>query len=340
MDDSLQPTIDMLLNVAIFMWFGAVCPWHRFVTNTVIPIYRLVPLGILVLLFRRLPMVLAFHWLGMIHQIEDIRHAFFVGFFGPIGVSAVFYLYISREFLADLLPRPDAQKTDEAIEIVVWFLVICSITVHGLSIPLGKVGFYLPRTLSSAISLERTSASQSRAREDETRLAPQREQIGLRPLRRRLTSSERGPVLASPSSISWLPKSFVRAGRHIVNDITRPRDTTTQDSPRELNKKGERNGCVGQDDEPRILSISGPTDPRPIGHAIQRNQEDGDHLSPTIVVDEPDSRPGSGTSTPTGGGRPLRSIQFADERVRPRPVPVRGLSSGTATPNARRSEDG
>ena len=25
-DDSLQPTIDMLLNVSVFMWYGAVCP--------------------------------------------------------------------------------------------------------------------------------------------------------------------------------------------------------------------------------------------------------------------------------------------------------------------------
>lgn len=98
-DDSLQPTIDMLLNVSIFMWYGAVCPWHHYVTNHVIPLYRLAPLGLMVLLFRRLPMVLTFHYLGLIHQIEDIRHALFVGFFGPIGVSAMFYLYISREFL-------------------------------------------------------------------------------------------------------------------------------------------------------------------------------------------------------------------------------------------------
>ena len=27
LDDSLQPTTDMLLNLSIFMWYGAVCPW-------------------------------------------------------------------------------------------------------------------------------------------------------------------------------------------------------------------------------------------------------------------------------------------------------------------------
>lgn len=79
----------MLLNVAIFAWFGAVCPWHKFLANDVIPLYRLVPLGVMVLLFRRLPIVLTFHKFKVIHQIDDIKHALFVGFFGPIGVSAM-----------------------------------------------------------------------------------------------------------------------------------------------------------------------------------------------------------------------------------------------------------
>ena len=49
-DDSFQPTMDMLLNVSIFLWYGAVCPWYLFDHNTVIPLYRLIILGILVLL--------------------------------------------------------------------------------------------------------------------------------------------------------------------------------------------------------------------------------------------------------------------------------------------------
>src|SRR5437667_8164347 len=87
----------MLLNLSVFLWLGAVCTWSMFVHNNVIPIYRLIFLGILVLLFRRLPVVYAMH--KYIHQIEEKRQALFVGFFGPIGVSAVFYLYISLEVL-------------------------------------------------------------------------------------------------------------------------------------------------------------------------------------------------------------------------------------------------
>jgi NhaP-type Na+/H+ or K+/H+ antiporter len=78
---------------------------------------------------RRLPIVFAFH--KKIHQIEDPRQAVFVGFFGPIGVSAIFYLYISLEFLETLtvdgIQREDAQHLGEVMKVVIWFLAICSI---------------------------------------------------------------------------------------------------------------------------------------------------------------------------------------------------------------------
>ncbi|KUJ09193.1 uncharacterized protein LY89DRAFT_629065 [Mollisia scopiformis] len=157
LDDSLQPTIDMLLNLSVFIWFGAICPWAMFRVNDVIPLYRLCFLGILILLLRRLPIVFAMH--KLIHQIEEKRQAIFVGFFGPIGVSAIFYLYISLEFLNEItvegVQRADAAKLAEVITVVVWFLAICSIVVHGLSIPLGKLGFFLPRTLSRRFTSER-----------------------------------------------------------------------------------------------------------------------------------------------------------------------------------------
>jgi hypothetical protein len=105
-------------------------------------------------LVRRLPVVFAMH--RFIHQIEEKRQAIFVGFFGPIGVSAIFYLYIALEFLetitVDGVIREDAETLSEVMMVVVWFLAICSIVVHGLSIPLGKLGFFLPRTLSRAFT--------------------------------------------------------------------------------------------------------------------------------------------------------------------------------------------
>lgn len=71
----------------------------------------------------------AFH--KLIHQIEEMRQAVFVGFFGPIGVSAVFYLYVSLDFLdgitVDGVQREDAVQLGEVMTVVVWFLAICSI---------------------------------------------------------------------------------------------------------------------------------------------------------------------------------------------------------------------
>ena len=166
LDDSLQPTIDMLLNLSIFIWYGAVCPWASFRVNDVIPIYRLIFLGILILLFRRVPVVMAMH--KKIPEIEHFQQAAFVGFFGPIGVSAIFYLYVSIEFLTQVtvdgtpngVVREDAAHLIEVMRVVIWFLAICSIVVHGLSVPLGKLGYRLPRTMSAFSTSEERDESE------------------------------------------------------------------------------------------------------------------------------------------------------------------------------------
>jgi len=159
MDDSLQPTVDMLLNVSIMMWYGAVCPWHSFAVNAVIPLYRLVPLGILVLLFRRLPWVLAIH--KFIPQIEEVRQAIFVGFFGPVGVSAIFYLYITLEFLNTVTTttddggdeiRADVKSLPEVVNVVVWFIAICSI----VGLLLFSIHLFLSLSLSLSLYTEST----------------------------------------------------------------------------------------------------------------------------------------------------------------------------------------
>lgn len=148
----------MLLNLSVFIWYGAVCPWVSFRVNDVIPIYRLIFLGVLILLFRRVPVVLAMH--KYIPEIEHFQQAVFVGFFGPIGVSAIFYLYVSLDFLnnvtvdgaPDRVVREDAKRLQDVMRVVIWFLAICSIVVHGLSVPLGKLGYHLPRTMSGAFT--------------------------------------------------------------------------------------------------------------------------------------------------------------------------------------------
>ncbi|KAL8683948.1 MAG: hypothetical protein Q9186_000159 [Xanthomendoza sp. 1 TL-2023] len=150
-DDSLQQTTDMLLNYSVFAWFGAVCPWPSFGYSDVIPVYRLISLGVLVLLFRRVPMVYAMS--SRLGQIQGWQQILFTGYFGPIGVSAIFYLYVSLDFLRhdtiDGVVRGDAARLEEVLTVVVWFLVICSIVGHGLTLPLGKLGNKVLRMLSN-----------------------------------------------------------------------------------------------------------------------------------------------------------------------------------------------
>ncbi|MCJ1288061.1 hypothetical protein MMC26_007414 [Xylographa opegraphella] len=237
LDDSLQPTIDMLLNLAIFMWYGAVCPWNSFLHNDVIPIYRLIVLGILILLFRRLPVVYAMHW--KIPQIEEKQQALFVGFFGPIGVSAIFYLYISLEFLDEItvdgVVREDAAKLQDVVMVVVWFLVICSIIVHGLSVPLGKLGYHLPRTISSA--MESRDVDEPESFHISERIQNTEEQLRQR---HRLPTEQRGRDESPPRPVFKIGGSIIHP-RHEDREAAEPRNDVTSrgNAPQRMNNVGE-----------------------------------------------------------------------------------------------------
>ncbi|KAF2452627.1 Sodium/hydrogen exchanger family-domain-containing protein [Lineolata rhizophorae] len=156
--DSFQPTVDMLLNITTFLWFGAVCPWARFSTSEVsssvsgeIYVGRLVALAVLILLLRRPPVIWAIH--KLIPQLQGSRDAIFMGFFGPIGVSAIFYVYVALEFMRTTEEERGTEQTEEAsramtrfediITIVVWFMVVSSVVVHGFAIPARQLGVYV-----------------------------------------------------------------------------------------------------------------------------------------------------------------------------------------------------
>ena len=121
------------------MYIGAILPWSDFHApdTTGITIGRLLALGLLVLLLRRIPAMLCAYKL-MPNTVTSWKEALFMGYFGPIGIGAVFYVEHARH----LFPRLDAAETHEeehllrAMGPVVYFLVLFSIVVHGLSIPL------------------------------------------------------------------------------------------------------------------------------------------------------------------------------------------------------------
>ncbi|KAI1035348.1 hypothetical protein LB504_006110 [Fusarium proliferatum] len=136
--DEVNHCIDVLLNFGGFMFIGIVLPWESFhdPDGTGVTLPRLIALGFMVLAFRRIPAILLLYK-AMPAVVKDYKEALFMGYFGPIGVGAVFYL----EHMKHLFPHPEDADQEErdllaALGPVIYFLVFFSIVVHGLSIPL------------------------------------------------------------------------------------------------------------------------------------------------------------------------------------------------------------
>ncbi|KAK4556675.1 hypothetical protein LTR86_006246 [Recurvomyces mirabilis] len=146
-EEKLPQIIDMMLNSAMFVYLGTIIPWYSFTPQAITPSVtpgRLVAFLLLVLLFRRIPVVLAlYRW---IPDIRTFREALFCGHFGPMGLGGLFLAIEARAVLetGTSLPKPypphagrPYSPREKAIEIVwpiVCFVVLGSTLVHGLSV--------------------------------------------------------------------------------------------------------------------------------------------------------------------------------------------------------------
>lgn len=135
--DEVNNCVDVLLNLGGFMYIGAIIPWSEFhdPEGTGITIGRLFGMAFMVLFLRRIPAVFMAYKL-MPAVVANWREALFMGYFGPIGIGAVFYL----EHAKHLIPHDgegDAEQNNlfRALNPCIYFLVVFSIVVHGLSIP-------------------------------------------------------------------------------------------------------------------------------------------------------------------------------------------------------------
>jgi NhaP-type Na+/H+ or K+/H+ antiporter len=136
--DEVNSCIDVLLNFGGFMYIGTIIPWSDFndPNGTGLTYPRLIGLGVLVLMFRRIPAIFATYKLYP-EVCKDWKEALFMGYFGPIGIGAVFYV----EHTKHLFPKSGEALTVEENVLtrvmvpVVYWLVLFSIIVHGLSIP-------------------------------------------------------------------------------------------------------------------------------------------------------------------------------------------------------------
>lgn len=91
--DEVNNCVDVLLNYGGFMFIGVTLPWDQFHQPelTGITWARLICLGCMVLLLRRIPALLMCYKL-MPTVVKNWKEAIFMGYFGPIGVGAIYYL--------------------------------------------------------------------------------------------------------------------------------------------------------------------------------------------------------------------------------------------------------
>ncbi|KIP05527.1 hypothetical protein PHLGIDRAFT_108137 [Phlebiopsis gigantea 11061_1 CR5-6] len=133
--------IDLLFNIAAFVFVGAWTPFNTFSdVNLSLSVWRLIVIGILVIILRRLPVMIALYkW---IPDVKNFREAIFSGHFGPMGIGAIYISTLAAEQLPEPSYPPQSQHEllASTIQPIVAFMVLCSILVHGLSIPFFSLG--------------------------------------------------------------------------------------------------------------------------------------------------------------------------------------------------------
>ncbi|KAJ5894756.1 Na(+)/H(+) antiporter [Penicillium taxi] len=166
-ESHVSNVIDLLLNLAYFVYFGAIIPWQDYNAPELglVP-WRLVVIALLVIFFRRIPIMLILK--PIIPDVKTWREALFAGHFGPIGVGAIFAAILARAELENGNTQPSSQS-DLPVEgdpnyyliHLIWpitsFMVISSILVHGSSIAVFTLG---KRINTMTITLSYTTANE------------------------------------------------------------------------------------------------------------------------------------------------------------------------------------
>ncbi|KAK5947065.1 hypothetical protein PMZ80_001211 [Knufia obscura] len=145
----LPSIIDLLLNSTMFIYFGTIIPWGKYTGQ--INAWKLLACTVLILLFRRLPSMLAIK--RFLPEVRSWSEAIFAGHFGPMGVGAMFLAMEARGQLETRTssPEPHPPSSGPHLEAIqnIWpivsFIVLGSIMVHGFSAGIMSIYGHLTR---------------------------------------------------------------------------------------------------------------------------------------------------------------------------------------------------
>lgn len=115
-EQMVQETMLRLFTVPIFVIFGMALPWEQWLALG----WTGIALATGVLLLRRVPMILVFHW--FVRPVEGGRNSLFAGWFGPIGIAALFYAMVAHRLVGH-----------ETIWAAASLVVAGSVLIHGIT---------------------------------------------------------------------------------------------------------------------------------------------------------------------------------------------------------------
>jgi NhaP-type Na+/H+ or K+/H+ antiporter len=84
--DDIEAGMDHLMTTAAFVLLGLMLPWREWVAMG----WRALAVVVAVMCLRRMPWVFLLQRL-MRRQVKTHKQALFLGWFGPVGISALFY---------------------------------------------------------------------------------------------------------------------------------------------------------------------------------------------------------------------------------------------------------
>lgn len=115
-EENIQEAVAKLFTLPMFVIFGIALPLHEWSTLG----WPLVALALLILTLRRPPvvMLLSATWRGSLNS----RDSLYLGWFGPLGIAAIYYAALAHSHLHDPLYWHAASA-----------LIFASIMIHGVS---------------------------------------------------------------------------------------------------------------------------------------------------------------------------------------------------------------
>lgn len=125
---SIDETVNRFVVLPLFLLLGAALPWEAWIELG----WRGVTLAGALLLLRRLPVLLL-----LARPLRlSLRDAVYLGWFGPIGISALFYLTLEAKRL----------DVPEVVLVMGSLIVVVSTVVHGLTGAPGRLLFRYGRS--------------------------------------------------------------------------------------------------------------------------------------------------------------------------------------------------